>query len=162
MSEGVADSVREKFVSQMSLIGMIRFTRLHESGSMFTDDGLEYSEEDSLPPNSYEHSSEYEYSEAEYSEDYSYDYHTQEIEGDVTRTQVQQRSVAQVELSEQWNTGSFESTFNPSPAIPSPIPSENIEHIPAQQDVGLHKHDRPMVQRYQTQTIPQHKSTSFG
>ena len=164
-SEGVAENVRAHFQSNDDEYDWDDsfYTEYTESGSMFTDDGREYSEEDSLPPNSYEHSSEYEYSEAEHSEDYSYDYHTQEIESDVTRTQVQQRSVAQVEFSEQWKTGGFESTFDPNPVVPSPIQPSTPSVVGIQNDVQTADLSsvnastpiptaRPNVQHYRTQT----------
>ena len=108
-----------------------------ETGSVYTeytDDGVEFTEEESLPPNSFEHSSEYE-PESEFSEDYSYDYHTRELESDVTKTQVQNREVAQVEFSESFAGLQDDSTFDPNPIARQPEPVR-ISSTPVQNSVS--------------------------
>ena len=69
-SRDLADSLRERFSKEP-----VEFDEddwygesFMDTGSVFTDDGFGYSEEDSLPPNSFEHSSEYEFHEDEESE----------------------------------------------------------------------------------------------
>ena len=99
-----------------------------DTGSVFTDDGFGYSEEDSLPPNSFDHSSEYDFQQEEESESFTYDYHTQELPSDVTKTRVQQREIAQVELSESWMEKQDDSTFDPNPIPRQPEPVQVRAH----------------------------------
>ena len=116
-SQDLADSLRDRFAKEP-----VEFDEddwygesFMDTGSVFTDDGFGYSEEDSLPPTPFEHSSEYEFYEDEESESFTYDYHTQEVPSDVTKTRVQEREVAQVELSESWAGQQDDSTFDPNP-----------------------------------------------
>jgi DNA segregation ATPase FtsK/SpoIIIE-like protein len=132
-----------------------------ETGSVYTeytDDGVEFTEEESLPPNSFEHSSEYE-PESEFSEDYSYDYHTRELDSDVTKTQVQNREVAQVEFSESFAGPVDESTFDPNPIARQPEPvrisSVSVQNTISEETltdqstspVGVHQ---PKINRHHT------------
>jgi DNA segregation ATPase FtsK/SpoIIIE-like protein len=85
-----------------------------DSGSCYTDDGMEYEDEDSLPPSVFEQ---------EYSEDYSYD--TQELPSDVdhTHTRVQNNVLAEAEWDGKIDDSSF-SSFR------SQI-NENVDDSPA-------------------------------
>ena len=125
-----------------------------DTGSVFTDDGFGYSEEDSLPPNSFEHSSEYDFHGDEESESFTYDYHTQELPSDVTKTRVQHREVAQVELSESWADKPDDSTFdpNPIPRQPEPVQVRRVQPISddtvTSNNTGAGSIKRPEIHRH--------------
>ncbi len=122
-SQRLSDSIRNRFSRNEDEYGWDDES-IFETSSVYvteyTDDGVEFTEEDSLPPNSFDHSSEYEHSEYEPSEDFSYDYHTRELDADVTKTQVQNSEIAQVEFSESWEAQQEDSTFNPRPEVRQP------------------------------------------
>ncbi len=133
----LADSLRDKFSRRQE----VDEDQWYDDESFFdgeyhseyTDDGTEYTEEDSFPPESFEAPSEYEYSESCHSEDYSYDLHTQKLHDepqDVTRTQVQSSTLVEAEFSEAWYDQD-DSTFDPNPMIrqPEPVASSRLDSV---------------------------------
>ena len=84
----------------------------------YTDDGIEMSEEDSLPPSHFDYSEDA----SEYTE-HSYEYETQEIQ-DATKTHVQSSQFAEVNFTDSSNPQQDNATFDSVPQSVPAIPSK--------------------------------------
>ena len=108
----VKNSIEERF--QRSSTHIEDEDDWYGENTSYTDDGIEMSEEDSLPPSHFDYSEDA----SEYTE-HSYEYETQEIQ-DATRTHVQSSQFAEVNFTDSSNPQHDNATFDP---VPQPVPA---------------------------------------